>query len=560
MSHPLDSDERNMRLPPFLLPKRSSMTFKNRLFLLLLLVISLQVVAIAVFVQFRLSDILDKEVGHRAILQAEQIASRPILIEAMEKHDYTTVRNYVDSLHNYYSDTNFIVIGDEHGIRVTHPDKDKIGYPMVGDDNSPALLHKKTYLSLREGSLGFGLRGKAPILNHQGNVIGVVSVGYLFTTIHSWHNLYLKPMIAMMVMMLISSIVGAYLFSNHIKKKMLNMEPEEIALSLRMESAILQSVYEGVVAVNNAGLIYSINQNAKQILGLENFEKPLENTPIDAVVEPHDFFIPTEREDESVKDEILLLNGQQVIASRTACQLDNKALGWVISFRNKDDIFTLSRQLSQVQQHTESLRVMRHEYANKLSTIAGLIQLGAYDDALKTIQQESSQKQQLIDFFVSHFDNNLVAGLLLSKHVRAKELGLNLEFDPTCYLDKRMPEHLSSDQLTSILGNLLDNAFEATIKNKASNREISLLITNASHELIIEVADNGIGIDDAMKEAIFERGVTTKAESGHGYGMYLINRYVTYAGGYITIDDNEAQGTIISIFIPIQSEAQNETV
>lgn len=536
------------------------MTFKNRLFLLLLLVISLQVVAIAVFVQFRLSDILDKEVGHRAILQAEQIASRPILIEAMEKHDYTTVRNYVDSLHNYYSDTNFIVIGDEHGIRVTHPDKDKIGYPMVGDDNSPALLHKKTYLSLREGSLGFGLRGKAPILNHQGNVIGVVSVGYLFTTIHSWHNLYLKPMIAMMVMMLISSIVGAYLFSNHIKKKMLNMEPEEIALSLRMESAILQSVYEGVVAVNNAGLIYSINQNAKQILGLENFEKPLENTPIDAVVEPHDFFIPTEREDESVKDEILLLNGQQVIASRTACQLDNKALGWVISFRNKDDIFTLSRQLSQVQQHTESLRVMRHEYANKLSTIAGLIQLGAYDDALKTIQQESSQKQQLIDFFVSHFDNNLVAGLLLSKHVRAKELGLNLEFDPTCYLDKRMPEHLSSDQLTSILGNLLDNAFEATIKNKASNREVSLLITNASHELIIEVADNGIGIDEAMKEAIFERGVTTKTESGHGYGMYLINRYVTYAGGYITIDDNEAQGTIISIFIPIQSEAQNETI
>ena len=65
---------------------------------------------------------------------------------------------------------------------------------------------------------------------------------------------------------------------------------------------------------------------------------------------------------------------------------------------------------------------------------------------------------------------------------------------------------------------------------------------------------------DAMKEAIFERGVTTKTESGHGYGMYLINRYVTYAGGYITIDDNEAQGTIISIFIPIQSEAQNETV
>lgn len=549
-----------MRLPPFLLPIKTGMTFQNRLFLLLMLVIGLQVVAIGVFVHLRLSDILDKEVGQRAILQAEQIASRPSIIEAMENRDYETVRSYVDHMKDYYTDANYIVIGDEHGIRVTHPDPDKVGFPMVGDDNSPALLHKKTYLSLREGTLGFGIRGKAPIVNKQGKVVGIVSVGYLLTSIHSWHNLYLKPIIAMMVMMLISSIVGAFLFSRHIKKKMLNMEPEEIALSLRMESAILQSVYEGVIAVNNNGLIYSINQNAKQILGLENITQPLENMHIKSVVEPHEFFVPTEREDVSVKDEILLLNGQQVIASRTACQLDNKALGWVISFRNKDDIFTLSRQLSQVQQHTESLRVMRHEYANKLSTIAGLIQLGAYDDALKTIQQESSQKQQLIDFFVNHFDNNLVAGLLLSKHVRAKELGLTLEFDPTCYLDKRMPEQLSSDQLTSILGNLLDNAFEATMKNKTSNRIISLLISNAAHELIIEVADNGIGIDESMKTAIFERGVTTKTESGHGYGMYLINRYVTYAGGYITIDDNEAQGTIISIFIPILSEAHYETV
>ncbi|WP_320151826.1 sensor histidine kinase [uncultured Tolumonas sp.] len=531
------------------------MTFKNRLFLLLLLVIGLQLLVIGIFVHHRLADILDKEVGNRAILQAEQIASRPTIIEAMETHNYAEIRSYVDNIQKFYSDASYIVVGDEKGIRITHPDPQKIGFPMVGDDNSPALIYKKTYLSLREGTMGFGMRGKAPIINRNGKVIGIVSVGYLLNSIDSWRNLYLSPIISMMGLMLFSSILAAYFFSNHIKRQMLNMEPEEIALSLRMESAILQSVYEGVIAVNSVGLIYSINQNARQILGLPPATKLLEGTSICDIVTPCQFFIPDVNQQTAVKDEILSLNGDYVIASRVPCQLDGKALGWVVSFRRKDDINTLSHQLSQVQQHAESLRVMRHEYANKLSTIGGLIQLGAYDDALKTIRQESNQQQQLVDFFISTFNNNQVAGLLLSKYIRAQELGLSLEFDPTCRLSKPLPNALTADDLTTILGNLLDNAFESTLKNPTSSKQISLLISDQTNELVIEVADNGTGIAPHIVDNIFERGVTTKEEGGHGYGMYLIQRYVSHAGGHIILDDADPMGAIISLFIPLQGQA-----
>ncbi|WP_202593440.1 ATP-binding protein [Tolumonas lignilytica] len=544
-----------MRLHPLLIPYTTGMTFKNRLFLLLLLVISLQLLVIGIFVHHRLADILDKEVGHRAILQAEQIASRPTIIAAMEHRDYDEVRRDVESIQKYYSDANYIVVGDEKGIRITHPDPDKIGFPMVGDDNSPALIHKKTYLSLREGTMGFGMRGKAPIIDHQGKVIGIVSVGYLLNSIASWRSLYLNPIIAMMGMMLLSSILAAYFFARHIKRQMLDMEPKEIALSLRMASAILQSVYEGVIAVNQDGLIYSINQNARQILGIIPENRQLDGLPICEIISPCDFFLPNAQQQEAVKDEILSLNGDYVIANRVPCQLDGKALGWVVSFRRKDDIHTLSHQLSQVQQHAESLRVMRHEYANKLSTIGGLIQLGAYEDALRTIRQESNQKQQLVDFFISTFNNNLVAGHLLSKYIRAQELGLSLVFDPACQLKKTLPDALGADELTSILGNLLDNAFEATLKNPDSSKQISLLISDRSNELVIEVADNGTGIAPEMVDRIFERGVTTKTESGHGYGMYLIQRYVSHAGGYITLDDAEPMGTIISLFIPLKGNA-----
>ena len=544
-----------MRPQPLLMPSATGMTFKNRLFLLLLLVIGLQLLVIGIFVHHRLADILDKEVGNRAILQAEQIASRPTIIEAMETHNYAEIRSYVDNIQKFYSDASYIVVGDEKGIRITHPDPQKIGFPMVGDDNSPALIYKKTYLSLREGTMGFGMRGKAPIINRNGKVIGIVSVGYLLNSIDSWRNLYLSPIISMMGLMLFSSILAAYFFSTHIKRQMLNMEPEEIALSLRMESAILQSVYEGVIAVNSVGLIYSINQNARQILGLPPETQLLASTSICDIVSPCDFFIPDANQQVAVKDEILSLNGDYVIASRVPCQLDGKALGWVVSFRRKDDINTLSHQLSQVQQHAESLRVMRHEYANKLSTIGGLIQLGAYDDALKTIRQESNQQQQLVDFFISTFNNNQVAGLLLSKYIRAQELGLSLEFDPTCRLSKPLPDALTADDLTTILGNLLDNAFESTLKNPDSSKQISLLISDQSNELVIEVADNGTGIDPNIVDNIFERGVTTKEENGHGYGMYLIQRYVSHAGGHIILDEAEPRGAIISLFIPLQGQA-----
>ncbi len=102
---------------------------------------------------------------------------------------------------------------------------------------------------------------------------------------------------------------------------------------------------------------------------------------------------------------------------------------------------------------------------------------------------------------------------------------------------------------------MLDNAYEATLKNPESSRKITLLLTDASDELVIEVADNGTGISPSVAETLFERGVTTKKEDGHGYGMYLINRYVRHAGGYILIDDADPVGAIISLFIPLKGQA-----
>ncbi|KJG72123.1 hypothetical protein UA70_00940 [Raoultella planticola] len=84
-----------------------------------------------------------------------------------------------------------------------------------------------------------------------------------------------------------------------------------------------------------------------------------------------------------------------------------------------------------------------------------------------------------------------------------------LSFDPACQLDRPLPSLIESE-LISIIGNLLDNAIEATQRAELPHEPVEVLIQLNARELMIEVADRGIGIDPAIRDHIFERGITTK--------------------------------------------------
>ena len=71
----------------------------------------------------------------------------------------------------------------------------------------------------------------------------------------------------------------------------------------------------------------------------------------------------------------------------------------------------------------------------------------------------------------------------------------------------------------------------------------------------ITITDRGVGIRPDIRERIFERGVTTKTRGDHGIGLYLIEHYVTQAGGIIEVADNAPRGTIFTLFIPADAHA-----
>ncbi|WP_192962805.1 sensor histidine kinase [Klebsiella pneumoniae] len=522
-------------------------SFQNRIFLLILFTSTTVMLAMSWYLTDITEERLHYQVGQRALIQAMQISAMPELVEAVQKRDLARIKALIDPMRSF-SDATYITVGDASGQRLYHVNPDEIGKSMEGGDSDEALINAKSYVSVRKGSLGSSLRGKSPIQDATGKVIGIVSVGYTIEQLENWLSLQISSLLIPMAIMLLLLLFCARRFSLHIKKQMLNMEPQQLSQLLIQQSVLFESVFEGLIAIDSDYKITAINQTARRLLNLSQPEPTLIGKRISSVISQEVFFYDAPQTNK--KDEIVTFNQIKVIASRMAVILNNEPQGWVISFRSKDDINTLSLQLSQVQQYADNLRAVQHEHRNLISTIAGLLFLKRYNQALELIQQQSESHQKVIDFIARNFQDNHLAGLLIGKYYRAKELGLELIFDPACFVD-RLPTALSHNEWISIVGNLLDNAYNASLRQPQGSKQIECLINSDGQEVIIEIADQGCGIDEALRDRIFERGVTSSASKDHGIGLWLVRSYVEQAGGSIVVENNIPFGTIFTLYIPL---------
>lgn len=533
------------------------LAFPLRIFLLILVVSIFIIAALARYFSASFEDYLVTHVRDMAMNQAKIIASNDSIISAVEHRDYTRLASIADKLQ---SDTDFdyVVIGDRNSIRLYHPNPAKIGQPM--QFTKPGALEKgESYFIMGEGSIGMAMRAKTPIFNERGQVIGVVSIGYLVSKIDSWRLDFVLPMAGVFVLLLLLLMLLSWLFASHIRRQMLGMEPKQIARVVRQQEALFSSVYEGLIAVDPEGFITAINRSARKMLGLSSPGRQWLGKPIEEVVKPADFF--TQEIAEPRQDVMANFNGLSVIANREAIRSGDELLGAIISFRSKDEISTLNAQLSQIKQYVESLRTLRHEHLNWMSTLNGLLQMKEYDRVREMVQGESQAQQQLIDSLRSAFADRQVAGLLFGKVQRARELGLQMTIVPGSQLHQ-LPEGLDSTEFAAIVGNLLDNAFEASLRTPQGNNVVELFLSDEGDEVIIEVADQGCGVPEALREKIFEQGVSTRTDEPgeHGIGLYLIASYVGRCGGIITLEDNDPCGTLFSLFLPKVKKNNDGTI
>ena len=534
-----------------------NLAFPLRIFLLILVVSVFIIAALAQYFTASFEDYLAAHVRDMAMNQAKIIASNESIITAVKHRDYKRLATIADKLQSG-TDFDYVVIGDTNSIRLYHPNPEKIGYPM--QFTKPGALEKgESYFITGKGSIGMAMRAKTPIFDDDGKIIGVVSIGYLISKIDSWRSDFLLPMAGVFILLLLVLMLLSWFFAAHIRRQMLGMEPKQIARVVRQQEALFSSVYEGLIAVDPDGYITAINRSARKMLGLSSPGRKWLGKPVSEVVQPADFF--TQQIAEKRQDAMVNFNGLSVIANREAIRSGDELLGAIISFRSKDEIATLNAQLTQIKQYVESLRTLRHEHLNWMSTINGLLQMKEYDKVLAMVQGESQAQQQLIDSLRGAFADRQVAGLLFGKVQRARELGLTMTIVPGSQLHQ-LPEGLDSTEFAAIVGNLLDNAFEASLRTQQGNNVVELYLSDEGDDVIIEVADQGCGVPEALREKIFEQGVSTRTDEPgeHGIGLYLIASYVRRCNGVITLEDNSPCGTLFSLFLPKVKKNNDGTI
>ncbi|MFC0560726.1 ATP-binding protein [Halalkalibacter alkalisediminis] len=530
---------------------------KLKLKLKMILLIGLLIIGMfaimGIFLHYFFSDTLETQLGERALSVAMSVAHIPELREAFELEDPSTVIQPLVTPIREATGAEFIVVGNTNEIRYAHPIYEKIGQKMVGEDNAPALIHGESYVSKAMGSLGYSIRGKVPIHSEQGDIIGVVSVGYLVDDVRSIIYTYSREIWYVIFLIVGLGIIGAIFIARYIKGVLFGLEPEEISHLLLQKETILQSTHEGIIAVNENGAITLINAAAQRLLASQGGEKEKLLGRLVTDVLPSSTLPEVLQKRESQFDREMLIGKHTVLVNRVPIFYKNKLIGAVSTFRNKTEIERLTKELTKIKQYADALRAQTHEFSNKLYTILGLVQLEKKEEVVAFIKRESNMQQDWIHFLMEKVPDPMVSAILLGKLNQAMEQRVQMTIDPESQLTHPLLEE-QRNALVTVLGNLLENAIDASKIRNESNRKVSVFFTDMGEDIVFEIEDSGPGVPDELAEKIFTEGFSTKKGSHRGIGLALTRQALLDIGGSIFLEDGDLQGACFVITIPKEKQ------
>ncbi|MCW8353847.1 DcuS/MalK family sensor histidine kinase [Citrobacter portucalensis] len=493
-------------------------------------------------------DRLREQANEKAQMVANSIASSRQVVESLSNPTHQSRQEAQDFSHliQKVAGVEFIVVIDMNAVRISHPDPAKVGKQMVGNDEG-RVLKGEAYFSSAQGSLGLSQRAFVPIFDGSGHQVGAVVVGILTSSIDKAAARVNQSILSALTLALLIGVVLAVLLSNSIKKTLFGLEPLEIARQLGERNAVLESVREGIVAIDSDGRLVVVNNEAKRILSLAGILDNLLGHKVDEYI-PHtrlsDILISGEPEFDREQD----LNGIRILTNRIPLYANGEVVGAIATFRDMSEISKLAEELTGVNRYVEALRSSAHEFLNKLHVINGLVHSNnrqALIDYLSDIINENKDEQKFISEVIHE---PILAAFLTSKFSRAREMGVDLLLE----IDDVLPQIVKpevSHAMVTLLGNLLDNAFDAV--QVSETKEVNLHLARQDDNWTIEVSDHGPGIPANLIPDIFQRGFSTKGEH-RGLGLFLVSAALNKLHG--TMDVSSQKGCGMTFFIRIPSE------
>lgn len=456
---------------------------------------------------------------------AETIAHSPILLE--EQSDSAMLMEYLDSLKDSLEDIDVISIVGSDNVRKYHSNHELIG--TVYDGTTPKFEQdeKEYYATNDVGPSGTQRRAYAAIYDAEGNFVGFV------IAIMLRQNIYRESLQTALIFVLIT--IAAVLMellvsaevSGTIKKSLLGYEPDVFTAMYKVRDNILESLDEGILAVDRNGIVQFVNQAASTMLdNIENgFGKRIVGERLEHI---------------QIESETLLID-------RAPIKESDEAIGEIVILHDRAEYTKLMEDLTGTRYLVDSMRANNHDFTNKLHVILGLIQMKMYDEAVSYIENITIVQRATISKIMNAVNEPSVAALLIGKTARASELNIKFVFREGCYYSNTDMQ-LPSELLVTVIGNLIENAFEAMNESEDYEVQKELLfgIYSRPGAVLITTDDTGSGISEEDLERVFENGYSTKGE-GRGTGLYQVKSMVERFGGTITVESQVGVGTSFSV-------------
>lgn len=410
------------------------------------------------------------------------------------------------------------------------------------------------------------------VKNHNDNLLSILNKGILqikkknliAQTQYKWlgnfdiYGIDLKSIEgAYKIIVIIIIIVGAFSSWNYIITQRVNLKTKELSESKEELRLIIETMKNGIMVIENDSIIVECNDSIVNMIGVSKeclIGSAYKN------IKKLSYFL-----DENNMDRILNIGSFYYYITKQKMPY-NKSMIIVEDYTEKYLEEKRERQESKMIAVGQLSAGLAHEIRNPL----GLIKNYSYiiekhklneicNHAILVINDSVDRINNLIENLLrfSKLSNDetklvdieiLIDSIIDGEKINIKEKGIEIT---SCFTNGHTKNILVNvGVLRMVLINLINNSVDSFAGISKEDKSIHLEVDVKKEKLYLRVSDNGIGIEKAKLDNIFDPFFSTK-ESGTGLGLYIISTEITNNNGQISVESTLGEGTTFDIVLPI---------
>ncbi|MBX4261126.1 GHKL domain-containing protein [Clostridium estertheticum] len=203
----------------------------------------------------------------------------------------------------------------------------------------------------------------------------------------------------------------------------------------------------------------------------------------------------------------------------------------------------------------EETRRRQHDFKNYLNTINAIVEVSSEKEVKNELRKYIMSLKYSNDIIedIIYIENIIIKAIIYNKLCEAYRLNVKFLFNVA---NNSLDNSLNDYEISDILNNLLDNAFQA-VKNATKDKIVILNICEEGNDNIVEVKNSGRTIKPENVENIFKRGFSTKKGDNRGYGLFNINEIAKKRGSDIQLSFEDGYTVFKMSFNQISKRNKN---